>query len=196
MQISVRTVENNLKILLELFAKKGIKLLKYICGKEVGKTNKNEHFHYHFVVDKCKITADSLKTSIRRFLYNFYKCKNFYVKDVKDTEKHELYVTKDGDYESDGYSSDELELIDEKNSKINYDKSLPVYQKVYNVLSKKEFDHPLREHCIDRRWLISQILKIHLDWDACPPTKTDMFRYINYVLLKEDLQDICVENYI
>lgn len=196
MQISVRTVKNNLKLLIDYFSKKDIKLSKYICGKEFGDKNKNEHYHYHFVVSQCKIKLKSLMTDIRRFLYKTYNCKNFYVKEVKNTESHELYVTKDGDYESDGYTSDELEALDEKNSKINYDKSLPVYQKVYNRLMKKEFEIPLSQLALDKRKLIKEVLLIHDEWNACPPTKTDMFRYINYVYIKEGLFDVSVENYI
>ncbi len=198
MEISVRTVKNNLEILKDYFAKKGIKIVKYIMGKEFGDKNKNEHYHYHFVVNNCKIKLKSLMTDIRRYLYKFYNCKNFYVKEVQNTEKHELYVTKDGSYESDGYSSDELESLDAKNSKINYDKSLPVYQKVYNRLQQRllDADMSLAEYALDKRQLIKEILHIHDEWNACPPTKTDMFRYINYVYIKEGLFDVSVENYI
>lgn len=196
MEISVRTVENNLKLLLEYFTKKTIKITKYICAKEFGDKNKGEHYHYHFVVSQCKIKLKSLMTDIRRFLYKLYNCKNYYVKEVQDTEKHELYVTKDGEYESDGYTSDELENLDNKNSKINYDKSLPIYKKIYDRLCNMDLDDPLRVIALDKRLLIKYILQIYIDWNACPPTKSDMFRYINYILIKVDLVDISVDNYI
>ena len=161
MEISVRTVENNLELLLNYFAKKGITLSKYICGKEFGTKNNGEHYHYHLVISKCKNKIESLMTSIRRLLYKFYKSKNFYVKQVKDTTKHELYVTKDGDYQSDGYSTDELEELDKKNSQIDYDKQLPVYQKLYNRLNNGDYDEPLAVRALDKRLLVKEILIIY-----------------------------------
>lgn len=204
MELSIRTVDNNQQLLLEYFEANEVKLSKYLIGKEFGKKNKNEHYHYHIVVTGCKITFDSLKTAIRRKLYNYYNCKNYYVKEVKDTEKHELYVTKDGEYTSYGYTEEEINKLDEKNGKINWDKSLPVYQKVYNRIKDRHDAelqnvgcdvYPLNHYAMDKRWLIKEILTIHKEWDACPPTKTDMFRYINYVQIKECDIDIAAENY-
>lgn len=196
MEISVRTVENNLEIILNYLAKKGIKLAKYICGKEYGTKNQGEHYHYHLVVGKCKLKIESLMTNIRRLLYKYYNCKNYYVKQVKDTTKHELYVTKDGDYQSDGYSSEELEILDKKNGEIDYDKSLPVYQKLYNRLNSEKYDEPLAVRALDKRLLIKEILVIYKEWNVCPPTLTEMFRYYNYILIQEDLLTISVENYV
>jgi hypothetical protein len=197
MEISIRTVDNNQSIIFEYFEANEVKLSKYLIGKEVGKKNKNEHFHYHLVVTKCKIKEDSLRTAIRRLLYNYYKCKNYYVKTVNDTEKHELYVTKDGNYVHSGYTEKEIEELDRKNGEINYDKSLPVYQKVYNrLVAKYDGNESLGSNAMDKRWCISQILTIFKEWDACPPSKTDMFRYINFIQIKECDLDVAIENYI
>lgn len=196
MELSVRTVEKNLDLILNYFVKKGIKLSKYICGKEFGTKNAGEHYHYHLVITKYKGKIESLMTSIRRKLYKFYNNKNFYVKQVKDTTKHELYVTKDGDYESEGYSDEELESLDKQNGAIDYDKQLPVYQKLYNRLNSSIYDEPLAVRALDKRLLIEEILTIYKEWNVCPPTKSDMFRYINYILIQQDLISVSVENYI
>lgn len=196
MEISVRTVKNNLEILKDYFAKKGIKVSKYICGKEYGTKNEGEHYHYHLVISKCKLKIESLMTNIRRLLYKYYNCKNYYVKQVKNTEKHELYCTKDGDYESEGYSSEELESLDKKNGDIEYDKSLPIYQKLYNRLNNAECNEPLAVRALDKRLLITEILNIYKQWNVCPPTSSAMFMYYNYILLKEDLLTVAVENYV
>ncbi len=204
MELSIRTVENNHQLLFEYFEANEVKCSKYLIGKEIGKKNRNEHYHYHLVITSCKTTYDSLKTAIRRKLYKYYNCKNYYVKEVKDSEKHELYVTKDGEYTHKGYSEEEINKLDEKNGKINWDKSLPVYQKIYNRMKERhEKDvldasfsvYPLSHYAMDKRWLIREILTIMKEWDACAPTKTDMFRYYNYIQLKECDIDIAVENY-
>lgn len=197
MELSIRTVENNHQLLFNYFEANGVTVQKYLIGKEFGKKNKNEHYHYHLVITKCKITMDSLKTAIRRKLQNYYNCKNYYVKTVRDATKHELYVTKGGEYQHSGYSEKEIEELDKKNGEIDYDKSLPVYQKVYNrLVNSYDGTEPLSSNVMNKRWLVRKILEIFKDWDACPPSKTDMFRYMNFIQIKECDIDIAVENYI
>lgn len=196
MEISVRTVTNMLDNILDYLKKKDIKITKYLCGKEYGKKNKNEHYHYHLELASGSIKEDSICKGIRRLLHKYYNSKNFYVKKVKDSIKHQLYVTKDGEYTHSGYTKEEIESLDEQNQEIEYDKELPIYEKLWNRINELDTDEHKGYLAIDKRWIIKQILIIYQSWNKPPPSKTSMFQYVCYIQQKSGVDiDVIIGNY-
>lgn len=196
MQISIRTLEDNLDIIKKYLEKNKITLFRYLVSTEKGTKNKNEHRHYHLEISHAKQDIKTVMRGIRRVLQNYYKSKNYYVKAVKDEHDHLVYITKDGEYYQQGYTEEELEKLAEENEEIEADKQLPVYQKLYNRICSGLLDIEMESMCLDKRWIIKQIILIYKEWNKPPPPKSLMFQYVNFVQSKHIDIDIVVENYI
>lgn len=205
MELAVRTVNNNHEMIKEYFDKVGAEITKYIIAREFGKKKKKEHYHYYYQLKGATIKPDSLKRGLRRLFQKEYKVKgkNYYVKTIRDVFKYNVYITKDGDYKQEGFTEEELNEYEELNQEIEYDKQLPLYQKLYNRIKKDyiESDKPeeksqqLNILCNNKRWIIKKILLIYKDWEKLPPARNQMIQFVNYIQLHEIGEDIVIENY-
>jgi sulfur relay (sulfurtransferase) DsrC/TusE family protein len=202
MDLSIRTLENNFEDIKKYLEKNLIKITSHIVCREYGKQNGHEHYHYHIETDnqKAKINSESTRRGIRRMLFKYYNKKNYYVKAVKDIEKHKIYVSKDGDIVHTSFKKEDIEALYDINEEIEKDKQLPVYIKLYNRIKEKvvkeKIKHSMNEIALNRRLIIKYILDIYMEWGKAPPSKSLMFTYVNFFQLKEGYTDVVVEQYI
>lgn len=101
-----------------------------LITKEVSKKSKKLHHHAHFEYN-WSIKIESAKTKIRRKLKDI-GFQNYYVKKVKDYEKHLIYILKDGNIVYTNIPEKTLNSFLNRTVAINKDKKLPVYKKLYN----------------------------------------------------------------
>lgn len=202
MHLSIRTLENNLEDIKKYLDKNSINISSYIVAREYGKQNGHEHYHYHIETDdeKAKINDDSIRRGLRRILFKYYNKKNYYVKNVKDIEKHKIYVTKDGDIVETNIKKEDIEALYDINEEIEKDKQLPVYIKLYNRVKEKSINnkikHSMNEISLNRRLIIRYYLEIYMEWGKAPPSKSLMFTYCNFFQLKEGHMESVIEQYI
>lgn len=109
--------------------------LKFLAAHELKKTNGVRHFHIYSEMEHT-VKIESFKQSIRRGLKKIgYEKSAFCVQTLKDYNKYMLYITKDLDILEE-YTKNmdlvEIETILKNTKKINKDKKLPVYKKLYN----------------------------------------------------------------
>lgn len=182
MQIAVRTSKNLLKEIKEFIQKKGWSIVEHLIAKEYGSENGNEHYHYYFNLDNVKQKVGSVCRYFRRQLKNFISKKNYYVKEVKHKMKYIAYCMKDGEYESEGISEDELCEAEDYMETVKNDQKLSMSQKILNYVNE---EHP--EGIPTNEQVIVCILKLHMLWKKTPPYKAQMMRYVNHVLLQRGL---------
>ncbi|AXH74627.1 MAG: putative replicase [Circoviridae sp.] len=101
-----------------------------LITKEESKKSKKLHHHAHFEYN-WSIKIESAMTKIRRKLKDI-GFQNYYVKKVKDYEKHLIYILKDGNIVYTNIPEKTLNSFLNRTVAINKDKKLPVYKKLYN----------------------------------------------------------------
>lgn len=199
MEVAVRTLNNDIELIKKHLEKSKLKTSRILVNREFGKENKNEHYHYYIEISHGMQKDESICKGIRRILYKHYGKTNYYVGKVRDKFKAQVYNTKDGEIVyKEGYSDDELNELISANEEIEKDKALPIYQKLYNRIYDIAFndEQSLNQLCMDKRWIVKRILEIYKSWDKPPPTRSNMFQYVNYIMSKADLEDMVVESYV
>lgn len=181
MEIAIRTTTKLITEIKQFLETKGWSLTKWLCAKEFGSENNNEHYHYYISIEKVTQKISSVCRYIRRQLKKITSKKNYYVKVVKDKLKYLTYCTKDGDYESDGLSDEELSAAEEENDRIEADKKRSASDKVLQYVKEK---YP--EEIPTEEEIIRSVLELHKKWNKAPPFKSLMHRYVNHCLLQLD----------
>ena len=101
-----------------------------LITEEVSKKSKKLHHHVHFEYN-CRIKIDSAIKKVKRKLQDI-GYNNYYCKKVKDYERHLIYVLKDGNIVYSTMKQETINSFLNQTNKINKDKKLPVYKKLYN----------------------------------------------------------------
>lgn len=182
--ISIRTVEDEFEYIKELTNKHGLNLKYWLVTYEFGKIEQNLHYHYHITVEdpvKMRKLDSILKTVYRENFRDKIKgC--YYVKKVKSNLKHLLYIAKEYcennmNIKHTNMSNELLLEIHEENRKINADKKLPMYKKLFLRYDREHGE----KHLHDNMDITRFILKLYKEWDILFPNRSQMFQYINYI---------------
>jgi len=109
-KMSVRTVNDDYKIIIEFFKRKRQIVLKAIQYREFGAKEGKEHYHYQFDFKPDGVKLDTLMKYLRTELHERYGNSNYYVSKVKDDSKHLTYIAKGFEMvNQQGYSEEFLE---------------------------------------------------------------------------------------
>ena len=194
--LSIRTKNDNYKLLSTFITGKKATIDKALVYKEFGTKEGNEHFHYHFELSNLKTNLDTLMKYIRTQLHGTYDGNaSYYVKKVKSVEKHIDYIAKDLErVHQFGFTEDEINTIETKAEAIQKDKQLPVYKKLFNRYKEDDNSPDFN----DRLKMVSWILKIIKGWDSLPPTRSMMNQIITYISIQstDDFQHTILEYYV
>ena len=181
--ISIRTVEDEFTLLKDILKKVNLTLKYWLVTYEYGKIENNLHYHYHMTVeDSLKMRKrDSILNYIRKNLKDNIKgC--YYVKKVDNNQKHLLYIAKEYCHDNmnikhSNIPQEVLLEIHEANKKINADKKLPMYKKLFLRYDRQHG----QKHLHDHNDIAKFILTLYKEWDILFPNRSQMFQYINYI---------------
>jgi hypothetical protein len=185
MDIAIRTTTKLIKEIIQFLETKGWSVTKWLCAKEFGAQNNNEHYHYYINIEKVTQKISSVCRYIRGQLKLLTSKKNYCVQVVKDKLKYLTYCTKDGDFEWDGLSDEELSSAEEENDRIELDKKRSASDKVLQYIQGKIETGEL-EAIPTEEEIIRSVLELHKKWKKAPPFKSLMHCYVNHCLLQLD----------
>jgi uncharacterized membrane protein YgaE (UPF0421/DUF939 family) len=180
--ISIRTITNEFEMLKATLLKHHVTLLFYIVTEEFGTVEKKLHFHYHLSV-RSDLKLESIMKYMREDLLSLYGSRNYYVQKVKDTFDHLVYITKEcldikkmQEHHSNLSEALHQDLL-MANEKINKDKKLPMFRKLF---LRYDDAHGVKELHSDfqiRRY----ILQCYKDWNILFPNRSQMLQYTAYI---------------
>lgn len=109
--------------------------VKFIVSEEISKESKKQHYHIYAEYD-VKIKLDSYMKKLRRkFNESGLNKSQFCVQKCKNYNNYMVYLIKDMkiiESFTKNINEDELITFKEQSMKINNDKKLPIYKKLYN----------------------------------------------------------------
>lgn len=182
--ISARTTTFQFDLFLSTFKAHHAEVLFYMASQEKGSIEKNIHYHYHFTI-KSSLKLESIMNYLRKDLFKHYEHNNYYVSKVKKDFAHLVYITKECYTVANSkcgvkcnLPNELLEELLEENNKINHDKKLPMFRKLFLRYDDAYGDKPTDHTDFSIRKFILQCYK---DWNILFPNRSQMLQYTAYI---------------
>lgn len=180
--LSLRTISNEFDLVKKTLSSHHVELVFFIVTQEMGTVEKNLHFHYHLTI-RSQLKLESIMNYLRKDLYSLYDHKNYYVGKVKKDLEHLVYITKEC-YSVDNMKTIHTNLSDElhddllkANQKINHDKKLPMFKKLFLRYDSENGEKQLH----DNNQISTFILECYKEWDILFPNRSQMLQYTAYI---------------